>query len=238
MDKTAVVILSGGMDSTTALYWAIKQEEGDASAIMAVSFDYGQRHKKELQYAQAHCEDLGVDHFRIDITDINKLVGGSALTDDIEVPEGHYSDDNMAITVVPNRNAIMANIGIGAAVASGAEYLVLGVHAGDHAVYPDCRPIFVRHLETTAHVANEGFISPLFSIATPFINATKADIVTTGVGLGVKWTKTWTCYKGGKIHCGRCATCVERLEAFDIAGFEDPTQYEDRDFWRSVCGRV
>ena len=231
--KDAIVVLSGGMDSTAALYWTI-DNWGGSDNVAAISFDYGQRHKKELQHARRTCMSLGVQHYLVDITTITSLLGGSALTDDIEVPEGHYEEENMKATVVPNRNSIMSNIAIGLVVSQKAEALVLGVHSGDHAIYPDCRPAFIAQLANLAHAANEGFIQEHFSIQAPWLYALKMDIVRAGEELGVSWEQTWTCYKGGEIHCGRCATCVERLEAFDQASVVDPVTYEDRDYWRTV----
>lgn len=228
---TAVVVTSGGMDSTTAVYWA-HQYFGD---IECMSFDYGQRHKKELEYARANADALGVKHNIVDLTGITDLIASSALTNpDIDVPEGHYAEDNMKITVVPNRNAMMINIATARAVAIGAEAVVVGVHSGDHAVYPDCREEFIGLQEATLHVANEGFIKPNFQLVAPFLNMTKAEIASLGDQLVVPWHMTWTCYKGGDIHCGRCSTCVERLEAFHLAGVADETEYGDRNYWREV----
>ena len=219
----AVVVLSGGMDSATALYKAIN----DGYEVFAVSFDYGQRHKKELEYAKELCQNAGVSQKTVDLTNITELISNSALTNpDIEVPEGHYAQDNMKITVVPNRNMIMYSIAIGYAVNIGASAIYVGVHAGDHAVYPDCRPEFVSELDRIAMVANEGFIKPEFKVIAPFVNITKADIAKIGSELGLPYELTWSCYKGGEIHCGKCGTCVERKEAFELAGVKDPTIYE------------
>jgi len=234
--KNAVIITSGGLDSTTALYQAINEHGNN---VVALSFDYGQRHVKELQCAKQISYDLGIEHHIIELHDVTKLIATSALTDpDHDVPEGHYEWDTMVQTVVPNRNAMMANIGIAVAVAQEARYMYLGVHAGDHAVYPDCRPEFIAALTQLANIANEGLIHPFFEICTPFIYKTKADIVTSGAVLDVPWEKTWTCYKGGEIHCGRCSTCVERLEAFDLAGHVDTVEYADRDYYKTVIANV
>lgn len=231
MTDKSVVVMSGGMDSTTTLYIALA--ESDASDIVALSFDYGQRHRKELIAAAQICKNASVEHHVIDLTSLTSLIATSALTDpEHEVPEGHYADENMKQTVVPNRNSIMANVSIGVAISRHARYLYLGVHAGDHAIYPDCRPEFVDSLQHLAEVANKGFIEPYFEIRTPFIYKTKADIVAIGLELGVPYGDTWTCYKGGEVHCGRCATCVERLEAFDAVGAIDPVMYEVRDAWQ------
>lgn len=232
----AIVITSGGMDSTAALYAAVQQF--GVTEVAAISFDYGQRHKKELEHAGRICDSLLMQHRIIDITSINGLMDGSALTrQDIDVPEGHYEEKSMQVTVVPNRNMIMASIAAAWAVAEGAETIVMGMHAGDHAIYPDCRPEFVDALSGTIYLGNEGnptFAGRLFNVWAPFIDRTKADIVGIGTQMQVPWEKTWTCYNGGEIHCGRCSTCVERLEAFDIAGIQDPTLYADRDYYRTV----
>ncbi|MGH9266591.1 MAG: 7-cyano-7-deazaguanine synthase, partial [Acidimicrobiales bacterium] len=139
---------------------------------------------------------------------------------------GHYTDDAMRATVVANRNAIFVSVMVGVAVARGAEAVAIGVHAGDHPVYPDCRPAFVEAAERLAVTANEGFISPGFRLLAPFLHRSKADIVTLGAGLGVPFAATWSCYRGAAAHCGRCGTCVERQEAFVMAGVADPTRYE------------
>lgn len=228
---TAVVITSGGMDSTTAVYWA-KHYFGE---IETMSFDYGQRHKKELEFAQRTADKLGHKHHLVDLTGVTDLISTSALTNPlIAVPDGHYEEETMKITVVPNRNAMMLNIAIARAVAIGAEAVVIGVHSGDHAIYPDCRVEFISLQEKTAQIANEGFIHPLFQLVAPFVHMTKANIASLGKELEVPWHETWTCYKGGEIHCGRCSTCVERLEAFHVAGVPDQTEYEDRNYWRTV----
>jgi 7-cyano-7-deazaguanine synthase len=157
------------------------------------------------------------------------------LTDlDTEVPEGHYADDNMKQTVVPNRNMVMLSMAAGIAISNNCTGLVTGVHAGDHDVYPDCRPEFIEALNKTLLVANAGFVSDGFGVHAPFMNMHKSQIVTLGAELGVPFEKTWSCYKGGDIHCGRCSTCVERIEAFQLAHVDDPTEYEDNDFWKTV----
>lgn len=225
MDK-AVVVLSGGMDSATALYEAKAQ----GYEVYAISFDYGQRHIKELDYAKKLSTVAGVaEHHIVDLTNITSLIDNSSLTNkSIEVPEGHYAQENMKITVVPNRNMIMYAIAIGYAVNIKAKAIYVGVHAGDHAIYPDCRPEFIEELDKIAKIANDGFIEPDFKIEAPFVNKTKADIAKLGTLLGVPYELTWSCYKGGEKHCGKCGTCVERKEAFVVAGVDDPTEYEDQ----------
>jgi 7-cyano-7-deazaguanine synthase len=202
---------------------------------MCLSFDYGQRHVRELASAAEVANAAGLEHHIINLTSITELLTGSALTDpSVDVPEGHYAEETMKATVVPNRNAMMLEAAIAVAVARKAHAVVTGVHAGDHAVYPDCRPLFISSLNQLAKVANEGFILPSFEVVAPFINMSKADIVQLGVELGVPFEFTWTCYKGGSRHCGRCSTCVERLEAFHVAGRTDPVEYIDETYWRTV----
>ena len=141
-------------------------------------------------------------------------------------PDGHYTDDSMKATVVPNRNAILLSIATGLAVATGADTVATAVHAGDHPIYPDCRPAFITAFEHLAQVANEGFVAEGFKVTAPYLNFSKADIVARGAALGVPFDETWSCYRGGELHCGRCGTCVERIEAFELADVADPTPYE------------
>jgi 7-cyano-7-deazaguanine synthase len=218
----AVVVLSGGMDSTALAY--LIRDQG--FAITAVSFDYGQRHVKELEYARETARRLMLDHRIIDMKSYGTNLHGSALTDrNVAVPYGHYAAESMKATVVPNRNMVMLACAIGIAVADGAAIVATGVHAGDHAIYPDCRPQFIDEMSYVARVANEGFIDTEFRVEAPFVDKTKADIVRIGDYLGVMWESTWSCYEGGIVHCGKCGTCVERQEAFQLAGVEDPTTY-------------
>lgn len=223
MKAKAVVIISGGMDSATLLYKMVN----DGFKVSALSFDYGQRHKKELVYAQKLCADLGVFHKITDITAINDLLQGSALTTEtIKVPEGHYSDVSMKSTVVPNRNAIMLSLAYGYAVSINAEKVAFAAHAGDHPIYPDCRPSFVIAFDAMEKIANEGYANPKLKLEAPFINITKSEIAKIGSKLNVPYEDTWSCYIGRKKHCGRCGTCVERKEAFKLSRVPDPTEYE------------
>ena len=217
----AVIVFSGGMDSTTlaALYRDLGYD------LLLLSFDYGQRHVRELEAARRIADHYRAEHHVVDLTAVGALMPGSALTDrTVDVPEGHYAAASMRATVVPNRNAIMGNIAAGIASARGALVVALGVHAGDHAIYPDCRPAFREALQQSVTVALEGFPTPV--IETPFIHFSKTDIARRGAELGVPFAFTWSCYAGGALHCGRCGTCVERQEAFREAGVPDPTQYE------------
>lgn len=227
-----IVICSGGLDSVTLAYKAAKE----SNLIGLISFDYGQRHKRELGYAAIAAKALGVPHHILDISHVGKMLSGSALTDNLDVPDGHYAEENMKVTVVPNRNAIMLAIAYGVASAQGADRVGAAVHGGDHFIYPDCRPGFIRAFETMQNHALEGYST--ISLYAPFLEKTKADIVAEGAKLGVDFGNTWSCYKGGEIHCGRCGTCVERREAFDIAGVTDPTVYADPDFWVETVAKA
>jgi 7-cyano-7-deazaguanine synthase len=220
-----IVIVSGGMDSVTLCYWL--KEKYPSATWHYLSFDYGQRHVKELAYATALAIKLGGQHDIVNLRYLGKLLSGtgSVLVDqNSEVPEGHYAEESMRITVVPNRNSIMLSIAVGVAVAERAELVAAGMHAGDHFIYPDCRPEFVRLFNQAEHLANLGFWDG--RITAPFVDMSKADIVRLGHELEVDYAETWSCYKGGHYHCGKCGTCVERIEAFELAGVEDPTKYD------------
>jgi 7-cyano-7-deazaguanine synthase len=223
-----LVVCSGGLDSVTLAHKIAVEK----ALIHLVSFDYGQRHKKELEYARLCATRLGVSHDVIDITDIGRRLTGSALTGGEEVPDGHYAEDTMRITVVPNRNAIMLTIAFGIATARGAQAVAAAMHGGDHFIYPDCRQSFVEAFATMQRSALDGLAQIAFS--TPFLLWSKADIVREGMRLGTPFAETWSCYKGGARHCGRCGTCVERREAFYLAGIEDPTSYDDSQYWREA----
>ncbi|WP_310618551.1 7-cyano-7-deazaguanine synthase QueC [Flexibacterium corallicola] len=223
-----LVICSGGLDSVTLAYKVAREQE----LVGLVTFDYGQRHKKEIDFAAHAAKQLSVPHHVLDMAQIGSHLSGSALTDDVDVPEGHYAEENMKVTVVPNRNAIMLAIGFGIAAAQQADAVAAAVHGGDHFIYPDCRPDFIKSFEDMQKLALDGYAN--VSLYTPFVNGSKGAIAAEGARLGVPFADTWSCYKGGEKHCGRCGTCVERREAFFEAGVEDPTDYEDPDFWKSV----
>lgn len=223
-----LVICSGGLDSVSLAHIVAAERQ----LTRLVSFDYGQRHRKELDFAAAAAQRLNVPHHLIDMRPIGAALTGSALTDDIDVPDGHYAEETMRITVVPNRNAIMLAIGFGVAAANGDEAVATAVHGGDHFIYPDCRPGFTRAFETMQKAALDGYAD--VDLYTPFVERSKADIVTDGARHGTPFAETWSCYKGGDLHCGRCGTCVERREAFHLAGVADPTAYADPDYWLSA----
>ncbi|MGV2122931.1 7-cyano-7-deazaguanine synthase QueC [Agrobacterium vitis] len=223
-----LVVCSGGLDSVSLA----DKMAAEHQLIGLISFDYGQRHKKELDFAALAAKRLGVPHQIIDITAIGASLTGSALTDDLDVPDGHYAEETMKITVVPNRNAIMLAIAFGVATARKADAVAVAVHGGDHFIYPDCRPGFIDAFQTMQVHALEGYAD--VKLLAPFVTVSKADIVTEGAKYGTPFDQTWSCYKGGARHCGRCGTCVERREAFHLAGVTDPTDYEDPDFWVSA----
>lgn len=222
--------MSGGLDSTTLAY----RLAAEGHQLSLVSFDYGQRHVVELSYARRSARHLGAPHHVVDLTALGPMLSASALTGSQPVPDGHYAESSMKATVVPNRNMIFLAIAAGHAISIGADMLAVGVHAGDHFVYPDCRPPFIAAISDVLSLANEGFLPPSFHLHAPFLHLTKADIAAEAGRLGVPIEETWSCYKGGAVHCGRCGTCCERQEAFDLAGISDPTRYEDRIFWRSA----
>ncbi|ATC81840.1 MULTISPECIES: 7-cyano-7-deazaguanine synthase QueC [Pseudoalteromonas] len=218
MTQKVVVIYSGGMDSFTVLNKALQQGHD----VYALSFDYGQRHVKELEVAANVCEKLNVPHKIVDISAINQLIGGSSLTDDIDVPEGHYEEESMKSTIVPNRNMILLSLAVGYAVSLKASKVYYGAHSGDHAIYPDCRPEFVQKMDDVCRIANYDAVE----IFSPYLNNTKIDILTDGIKMGLDYSQTWTCYNGREKACGKCGACQERLEAFSLNNVTDPIEYE------------
>jgi 7-cyano-7-deazaguanine synthase len=214
-----VVLCSGGMDSVTALHWA--RREHDVRA--ALSFDYGAKHNaREIPLAAAHARALGVRHHVVPLAFIGEHFASDLLQSGGEIPEGHYADENMKRTVVPFRNGIMLAVAGGFAESVGAEGLVIAAHGGDHAIYPDCREEFMQAMGDALRLGTYAGIALL----RPFIAMDKGGIAAAGARLGVDFAQTWSCYKGGALHCGKCGTCVERREAFLQAGVPDPTVYE------------
>lgn len=219
--KKIVAVVSGGMDSVTMLH----DLHAQGHELEVISFDYGQRHVKELDVAARNAAKLGLRHTIVRMDFMRDLLSNSALTAGGDVPEGHYAAENMKATVVPNRNMIMASIAIG--LASNLEYdaVALGVHSGDHAIYPDCRPEFVSALRTTSLIAN---YEPVDIIA-PYLDMDKTSIIARGLEIDtMDYAETWTCYKGLVKACGLCGSCQERLEGFANNGIEDPIAYETR----------
>ena len=214
----SLVLLSGGMDSVTALYVTAREHE----VVGTVSFDYGSKHNgKEIPMAAWHAAQLGVRHEVITLDFVNRLFASDLLQSGGDIPDGHYADENMKRTVVPFRNGIMLAIACGIAESRKAESLVIAAHSGDHAIYPDCREAFMQAM---ASAMREGTYARI-DLLRPFIEKDKAAIAREGHELGIDFAHTWSCYKGGDIHCGTCGTCVERREAFLRAGLADPTTY-------------
>lgn len=211
------------MDSTVLLHHlhAIAEREG-CGQLRAICVNYGQRHRRELVWAQHQCDVLGVPLQMVDLSVLREVLPGSSQTDDsVPVPEGHYAEESMKATVVPNRNMILLSIAVGHAIAHKLDAVAYGAHAGDHAIYPDCRPEFASAMQDAVALCDWRPVSLL----RPFINMTKADIAKLGAELGVDFRFTWSCYKGGDVHCGKCGTCVERREAFELAQVFDSTTY-------------
>lgn len=215
--KDSVIVVSGGMDSITLLY--DKKEE----IALAVTFDYGSKHNaREIEWAKVHCGRLGIRHIVIKLDFMQKYFTSSLLEGGDEIPEGHYADENMKSTVVPFRNGIMLSVAAGIAESNGLKKILIANHGGDHTIYPDCRPEFIGAMDRA--IANGTYED--VRIDAPYTNITKADIAKIGKHLGIDYSETWSCYKGGERHCGKCGTCIERKEAMALAGIDDRTEYE------------
>ena len=218
MKKNSVILVSGGMDSITLLY--DRKEE----IALGISFDYGSNHNaKEIPFAKMHCERLGISHITIPLDFMHQYFKSSLLDGAGAIPEGHYADENMKSTVVPFRNGIMLSIAIGIAESNGLDQVFIANHGCDHTIYPDCRPEFISAIDAAASAGTFNNVK----VVAPYTNITKSDIARIGKRLGIDYTETWSCYKGGDIHCGKCGTCVERKEALADAGIEDHTIYEE-----------
>lgn len=222
MNGKAVIILSGGIDSSTLLY----DTASKGYEVSALTFIYGQKHEREIGSARAICNELSVSHRVVDLSALRPILSGSALTDpDVEIPDvpetsEHY--DTLKSTIVPNRNAIFLSIAVGYAVSTGAGSVLFGAHHSDRGVYPDCRAEFVEAFEAAERLATD---MPELRVEAPYAALDKADIVRLGAGLGVPFGLAWSCYKGGDVHCGVCSSCRERKRAFAGAGVTDPTEY-------------
>ncbi len=215
--KDCILILSGGLDSTTLLY------DYQERIALAISFDYGSNHNaKEIPFARLHCERLGIKHLVIPLEFMGQYFRSSLLSGDEAIPEGHYADENMKSTVVPFRNGIMLAIAAGMAESNDLQYIMMANHGGDHTIYPDCRPEFV---EAFGKATQAGTFNGV-SLLSPYCNITKAEIAAKGKVLGIDYSETWSCYRGGDKHCGKCGTCVERREALAEAGITDTTEYD------------
>ncbi|OYP66696.1 7-cyano-7-deazaguanine synthase QueC [Prevotella sp. P2-180] len=216
MTKDSLIIVSGGMDSITLLY------DRKDSIALALSFDYGSNHNsREIPYAQLHCQRLGIRHIVIPLDFMHQYFTSSLLEGAEAIPDGHYADENMKSTVVPFRNGIMLSVAIGIAESNGLKKVLIANHGGDHAIYPDCRPDFISAINKAAMSGTYLNVE----VDAPYTNISKTDIARRGVALGIDYSETWSCYKGGAVHCGTCGTCVERKEALHDAGIDDKTEY-------------
>lgn len=225
------IIYSGGMDSYTLLHYVLKDRVEKGDEVYALSFDYGQRHSKELACAKQECLALDIPHTLINLTSITKHLQGSALTDpSVPLPEGHYAEESMRLTVVPGRNTMMLSIALAFTEAKvmvkeretdrrGGAYIYYGAHSGDHHIYPDCRPEFINQMRLAMRTAADGRIL----LQVPFMDINKTGILEIGLRLGLDYSNTWTCYAGGEKPCGKCGSCTERAEAFSLMGVVDPT---------------
>lgn len=215
--KNLLIVLSGGMDSVTMLY-----ERKDTIAL-AITFDYGANHNaKEIAFAKEHCKQLGIEHIIIPLDFIHKYFKSSLLGGAKAIPEGHFTAEDMKSTVVPFRNGIMLAIACGMAESRRLKGILTANHTGDHAIFPDCRPEFVQAFSRACKFGTSTHVNFL----APYTNITKGQIAQIGKHLNLDYSRTWSCYRGEKIHCGKCATCVERKEALAFAGIKDPTKYE------------
>ena len=218
--KNTILIYSGGMDSTVLLYQLLKANY----AVRCLSIGYGQKHKRELQYAKTLCENLSVEHKIIDLTSVTQLLSNSSLVNlEQSIPEGHYEKESMKATVVPNRNMILLSLATAWAINCKASSVSYAAHSGDHAIYPDCRESFAQGMNDVMQLCDWHSVT----LIRPFVDLSKADICQLGAKLQVPYEKTWSCYLGKDLHCGRCGTCIERREAFHLANVEDPTEYAD-----------
>lgn len=217
--KDSIIIVSGGMDSITLLY-----DKKDEIAL-GISFDYGSKHNaKEIPLAKMHCERLGIKHITIELAFMQQYFESSLLKGGEEIPEGHYADENMKSTVVPFRNGIMLSIAAGIAESNKLKKVLIANHFGDHSIYPDCTNKFI----TAINEATKAGTYVDVEVVGPYTKISKTDIARRGKLLGIDYAETWSCYKGGDIHCGKCGTCVERIEALHDAGIEDTTVYADK----------
>lgn len=214
----AAVLVSGGMDSVTALYDSASRKE----AALVISFYYGSKHNaRELPLARWHAEHLNLPFIELDLSFIGTYFSSHLLQGGGPIPKGHYEEQTMRKTVVPFRNGIFLSIAAGLAESRGCDALVIAAHSGDHAIYPDCREQFLRAMEDAIRLGTYANLRLL----RPFVGWDKAAIARHGAKLGVDYSRTWSCYVGGELHCGECGTCIERREAFLLAGIPDPTPY-------------
>ncbi len=218
--KSSVVLLSGGLDSTTLL----AKLAAENRRLIALSIDYGQRHKREIEAAKEICKTLGVELRIVDLTTLKNVFGSNSLTDDsVPVFEGNYDPESIKTSVVPARNLIFIAIATALAISEKCETIAYAAHGGDHEIYPDCRPEFAEKLDAVVQISAWHNVR----LERPFVALSKTEIVRLGNALSAPLSKTWSCYNGGEKHCGKCSTCLERKSAFAAANVQDPTIYAE-----------
>ena len=211
--SSVLVVYSGGLDSYTLLNKAMKKFD----RIEAITFNYGQKHNKEIEYAKSNCAELNIKHEVVNL-DLENILAGSALVGDIDIPEGNYDKEKMKQTIVPNRNMIMISVAASLVIKNDIEYLWYAAHSGDHEIYPDCRPEFIDKMAAVLEICDYHKIK----FEAPFQNLFKNEIVATGLSMGLDYSKTWTCYEGKEKPCGKCSACLERALSFEANNTEDP----------------
>ena len=211
--SSVLVVYSGGLDSYTLLNKAMKNFD----RIEAITFNYGQKHNKEIEYAKSNCVELNIKHEVVNL-DLENILAGSALVGDIDIPEGNYDKEKMKQTIVPNRNMIMISVAASLVIKNDIEYLWYAAHSGDHEIYPDCRPEFIDKMAAVLEICDYHKIK----FEAPFQNLSKNEIVATGLSMGLDYSKTWTCYEGKEKPCGKCSACLERALSFEANNTEDP----------------
>ncbi|MDO5035955.1 MAG: 7-cyano-7-deazaguanine synthase QueC [Porphyromonas sp.] len=217
MEKDSIIVLSGGMDSVTLLH------DYQQQIALAITFDYGSNHNaREIECAKWHCQELGIEHIVVRLTLLRELLSSSLFEGAEQIPEGSYGEENMKSTVVPFRNGIMLSMACGVAESRGLKQVLIANHSGDHAIYPDCTSDFIKAMDGAMQAGTYDHVSLL----APYTQLSKGEIAKIGKRLNLDYSTTYSCYKGGEIQCGVCATCVERKEAMREAGIEDTTKYE------------
>ncbi len=211
--SSVLVVYSGGLDSYTLLNKAMKKFD----RVEAITFNYGQKHNKEIEYAESNCAELNIKHEVVNL-DLESILSGSALVGDIDIPEGNYDKEKMKQTIVPNRNMIMISVAASLVIKNDIEYLWYAAHSGDHEIYPDCRPEFIDKMAAVLEICDYHKIK----FEAPFQNLSKNEIVATGLSMGLDYSKTWTCYEGKEKPCGKCSACLERALSFEANNTEDP----------------
>ena len=211
--SSVLVVYSGGLDSYTLLNKAMKKFD----RVEAITFNYGQKHNKEIEYAKSNCVELNIKHEVVNL-DLENILAGSALVGDIDIPEGNYDKEKMKQTIVPNRNMIMISVAASLVIKNDIEYLWYAAHSGDHEIYPDCRPEFIDKMAAVLEICDYHKIK----FEAPFQNLSKSEIVATGLSMDLDYSKTWTCYEGKEKPCGKCSACLERALSFEANNTEDP----------------